>query len=1100
MAESKLSIFNKRNTLLDNLYGLPGANELLRYKLLEYMARMAKSKTYFSNTTYSIIYKLIQSKKIGLFFIPYIRGSKFFVSNVPIQVVGGYDFNLRRIEIMVKWSFGVDAISQLFESHIPLICNKVIALILSEALLIYNYKHNGELTNKNENIKKWYQIYFEGVIGDTIHRYDLAKNLSKIISENYPSRIFNSVEKPIIEGRSPSVIIDKKGENAELDIEGISSIKKGDKELEDIFGDCIEDYINANRETFNIDNEAFKDLKTLVDEFGNFGSFLYKNRDLYLDPANLEDMPDDAFENLNKDQLSAAAKQATLHKLEVENQKKEEEEYQNYVNSNPKIKEALEKSRNDEWDKRAEKYFGEFKNKIDESTGKLIHKGKYASLVGYINDKDPKDNYIRTYMIESGQASADDVQDAIDGTRQSIEMYRQMQRRYIEVSHNPNSTEKQKKDALVAMRAYETQASELFKSLRDLYSNLLVDKRVMQEFSTDFKNGGLVTLRRMGDVLNDAKKAEKRKSEKVVDPLRGTDSEALLPRLSGVERNPPKNIEKFLDGKKALLLDLKNRIEMNIELAKTGDRHANHEVYRLGAQLRNEMINFGQSGRSLLTVVSDKTDEEIRKGLESIDWKQRHEQDRQIQYDINNIYSARSNIFHKTNFFNQNTYENFRKIYFNGNNIKSFDEFDSKNFTTHLSNLIVRFNRKKDYLEREEKVFNTTPPSSSIAPGIDHQRKWFKNEKGNLDRAVDYTSSPQTNGVPFKISSTNIDEIRKSLNNYILSEVVKRKERDIRKTSETVLREVQREIYDRFFKGLINADNTIHSTVLNYERAVIEDNIRKKIRGEDGKVIDIRGLSANNIKNFESLYKSSAYSPELERVKKLLNSTGGIKAYKQREAYKKILEGLKNGRDIGSIDPTGLGLDNDQFNEIKKLLSNVDPAIQITTILYLGNNVMNLSPKSKLTPQKGYTRTLFLNGLGYMIDCLPDWDTIKYHARNIKNKSIDLYYMLRSIYRFVKLILPLKSNIERYTHQKFGYGTIASYKYFDLAYKITFKLKKMYELNKGSIRRDMTYSEIFMPTTIFKKALYSHLVTQNDYTPEILYLINCANKGLEEFM
>ena len=62
------------------------------------------------------------------------------------------------------------------------------------------------------------------------------------------------------------------------------------------------------------------------------------------------------------------------------------------------------------------------------------------------------------------------------------------------------------------------------------------------------------------------------------------------------------------------------------------------------------------------------------------------------------------------------------------------------------------------------------------------------------------------------------------------------------------------------------------------------------------------------------------------------------------------------------------------------------------------------------------------------------------------------------------------------------------------------QLKKMYELNKGTIRRDMVYSELYMPSSILKKALYCHLATQNDFTPEILYLINCANKGLEEFL
>ena len=88
-----------------------------------------------------------------------------------------------------------------------------------------------------------------------------------------------------------------------------------------------------------------------------------------------------------------------------------------------------------------------------------------------------------------------------------------------------------------------------------------------------------------------------------------------------------------------------------------------------------------------------------------------------------------------------------------------------------------------------------------------------------------------------------------------------------------------------------------------------------------------------------------------------------------------------------------------------------------------------------------------------------------------------------------------------YANQKFGFGNIAAVRYFDLSYKLTFNLKKMYEIRtKSTVRKDMVYSEIYMPSTILKKALYAHLVTQNDFNPQILYLVNCALKGLEEFM
>ena len=280
---------------------------MLRRRLLDYVRRMAVSKTYFSNATYSIIYKLLEEKRLLIAFMPKIRVTKFFVNDSsPISVIGGYNYNTRKIEILVKWAFGIEAIYSMFESHLPLICNKVFAIILSEALLVYDYRHNGELS-KSDLVKRWYKTYFENVFEKMLTRKTVVSNLSTVVSDDYGARLFTQVEKAIVEGRSPSVKIDRIGANAELDIEGIPSIKKGSKILEDIFGDCIEDAVIDNKDAFNIDDLTQKELKDVWSNFAEFGAFIYNNRDLALDPQYIAADPSeplDLYQYKNYDKLT----------------------------------------------------------------------------------------------------------------------------------------------------------------------------------------------------------------------------------------------------------------------------------------------------------------------------------------------------------------------------------------------------------------------------------------------------------------------------------------------------------------------------------------------------------------------------------------------------------------------------------------------------------------------------------------------------------------------------------------------------------------------------------------------------------------------------
>ena len=398
-------------------------------KLLEFIKKAAQSKTNFSNTTYSIIYNLIKKGKIAIFFTPSLRVKNFFVSDEPVNVVGGYNYEKRKFEVFVKWSAGYDIITQAIQSYMPILCNKIFGVILSDALIVYDYKHQGELS-KHDMIKAWYKTYFDGVFGDTLHRPDLAKKLSDVVSANYGARLFDRMEKSIIEGKSPAVKISKKGENVDLDIEGIASIKKGDKELHDIFSDAIEDYVNEYRDQFHIDHTGYADLMKLCDDFGDFGAFLYKNRDLDLNPDNLKEIPEDQSVTNSKSPYFKEGKDAAKKELEKLAEKEENNKFKAYIDSNPKIKAALKKSEDEVWDKRAERFFGKTMEKrqgvLDARRDRLQKQNERQKALkdrkAYINS-DNNEDYISAYLLKRKEVSIDDLNDAADGLKKSVEAW-----------------------------------------------------------------------------------------------------------------------------------------------------------------------------------------------------------------------------------------------------------------------------------------------------------------------------------------------------------------------------------------------------------------------------------------------------------------------------------------------------------------------------------------------------------------------------------------------------------------------------------------------------------------------------------------------------
>lgn len=92
--------------MFDSFYGVVGFNGLLRKHLLARIRTMANNRIQFSSTTYSILYNLINNKKVGIYFAPKIRIKKFFSGNKALKVTGGYDVDSKKINVFVSWKFG----------------------------------------------------------------------------------------------------------------------------------------------------------------------------------------------------------------------------------------------------------------------------------------------------------------------------------------------------------------------------------------------------------------------------------------------------------------------------------------------------------------------------------------------------------------------------------------------------------------------------------------------------------------------------------------------------------------------------------------------------------------------------------------------------------------------------------------------------------------------------------------------------------------------------------------------------------------------------------------------------------------------------------
>lgn len=969
---------------------------------------------------------------------------RFFVNDgLPLNVVGGYNFNTRRIEIIVKWSFGIEAINGIFDSQLPLLCNKIFALILSEALLIYDYKHNGELSS-SDSVKQWYKVYFSNMFDNTLHRSNLSQQLSDVVSDNYGSRIFERVEKSIIEGKSPAIKIEYKGLNPELDIEGIPSIKKGNKQLEDIFGDCIEDYVNEFRSNFNIDHIGYQDLKELWSNFAELGAFLYKNRDLPLDPRNIAAEPTgplDMYEYKNYDKVKY---NETLKQQKQDEDEKKDREYEDFLKKN-KLDSIIQTADQLKLQDKQAKYFNDFSSygtytrRLPDGRRIPMLPGQFADKKDYITDTD---NYIKHYLMNCSNPSFQDIETAIQGNREAIENCRQSYRKLValENSNNPDQNRLNLLRSIYQNTFNEAQSisRSFWEWMRQLTNNT-PDSNESRFFTQKFN------IADMDQAWDNAQTLMQR--ERAVQSSESTFASATMGQL--MDRRDISRRELQMSQVANQLAEIHQLINnQNNPLSANQIQNLRREEVNLARQLQNlhNQSNLGS----------------IRQNN---------------AYNIYNRYGSRTltSGVYNNNIVNHNNNDSDSVLSmdstFNANN-----NMDINNNLDIIATSLVRMKHVGNGLL--EDVNNHRLPidqqdarNRGLGTNIFFNNQVRPNNNPGLLTSASQLSTINIpgirNNIPYTPNNIEADIITtiRDIRNYLNNELINEQARLGRRLSTTEVDAFKRQTLNNIIQSVITNDNKRHFN--NIKNALFT--YTKNIYGFD------RSASPNTIINYQQNIPSTRPTAINNRL---------------------------NGDMANNLLP--VIINNELTPEQYEALMH-NQGVLVTnggerSTLFPLHVLNNIGKERILNNNEKYFRTLFTRGLSYLINSMPSWETIKEYAREGFIKTQDIYRFFKNLYKFTKILLPLESNMKPYMNQKFGFGKPADPNYFDLAYKLTYKIKKMYELHKGTVRQNMVYSELYMPVTILQKVLYAHLVTQNDFTPEILYLLNCSNKGLEEFL
>lgn len=1034
----------KKSTLpttnfFDNLHGITGFNALMRNKVLDTIRRIAKSRPYFSNTTYSIIYKLIKEDKVAIFFTPKIRISKFFVSDNPVEVVGSYELERNRIEIFVKWSFGADLVSDMSSAHMPNICMKIFAIILSEALLLYNKRSGGALAT-HATVRDWYNSYFSSLFEQITRQPSISSNLASLVSKDYGPTIYNRIESAIMSGRSPSVRIDTKGNNPELDIEGIPSIVKGPKVLEKIFEDVILDPLLDNLSSLGVNakSQLFQQFKKLSEDFGQFGSFLYKNSDLPLIPENLE-----AFPDTDKETAVSYDARKNMEKRLRNQQKSDDIDF---------VRNRSESSRDIAKIERKQKAL-DYNTKQKE----LYLKSKSSDNKFYELESD--ETYIKKYMINANHLpSLNDLDDAIAGTKESLLRLKELSDTVTNDIQNAKS-EEEKEKIINTFKAQRIRAKNLYDDLYKLFQMVTNNTTSSQLFQAPNSP--------------DPNKPDYTKVESMMNTM-----QSLV--------NRQRSIVKYDDS-------INSSASKNKEQALRINASISHSAQVL-TNIQREQKALTTTGTLLVNKNPKDYAREKAKAYNDLYDKLKSSQT-SIIANKNELLKQQRALYVSSIFAPIQTQEDSAKI-------SSY--ISDRTSATNRLPLVKSNPNKQSYLdygkiengtysEEFDNLFNMIDFASSVKSKTDNvplMKKYISNNQAlnNIKASLDRDSTL----LDKEALRQRFEAYYKDLQNtYLFDRNMPMQEKRAR-----IKRRIESFINNEKLK-IGNAYRNSKNLSMIYNRKLFADRFgteeqKRNERSINPKVIDRfikqklkdAGINTSNMKEIS------------DRLSKIGNITDTINTLQQKKGINVNIDAIE------ALKPGQIPTDEQIKNLLAVASNNLANELKAGSsdrVIHVDERDLPIPKRQKLYYLRGFGLWL-----GNQLENAPTITNIignYIKSGKAKQDLTSLWHATKDAYDYAKVILPSSGRITTILdNSKFGFGDLADIALFDLAYKDASGIKKMYTLHKGTISAVMVYNEIFMPTSILQKILYAKLTKESDYNALVLELIQHANKGLESLL
>jgi hypothetical protein len=270
---------------------------------------MIDSNEYFSNDTYSVLYKLVNNNTIEFDTTTYFSPLRILFGDGSWgKASGGLDYEgLKKFNFSGSIHINFDLLANYYHGPIKSICKMMIAVMLAEGIILYDYYTKGAISN-SDLVKKWYSCYFDLALNEVVKRSIVDRRLAQAISETYGKIVFEKITYPMLSGISPRFRLET--DAVEDEDNTVTNVFKGNKEvLGKVFKSFLKPHIADLSDDIRVDYQTRQDVFAFNKAFGEFATYLYNNRKTKFKPSQLEDMPTSSLSDmLYNDQARAANK------------------------------------------------------------------------------------------------------------------------------------------------------------------------------------------------------------------------------------------------------------------------------------------------------------------------------------------------------------------------------------------------------------------------------------------------------------------------------------------------------------------------------------------------------------------------------------------------------------------------------------------------------------------------------------------------------------------------------------------------------------------------------------------------------------------------